>query len=212
MNEALERYENNEDVFSICGFWPPKPAPGDDSAFFLNYFAGWGWATWKRAWDFFDYNAAGWEMLLKNKRLAWDFDLEGRFDFTAMLLSQVKNNTTWDIQWNWIVYREKKLCLFPPRSLTTNIGFDAEGSHTLSSEDGWLVRDIDLTLGDKIALPAQCELSRSKRFVLGELYYLYIKKRRGLSLRGLFWTFYRFLRRVFLIIPYGIEIRNNIRF
>ena len=212
MNDALKQYEDNHEVFSICAFWPLKPELGDDTAFFLNYFAVWGWATWKRAWDFYDYEATGWEELLKNKRMAWDFDFEGRFDFTAMLLSQVqKNINTWDIQWTWVIYREKKLCLFPPHSLSINIGFDSLGEHTTSPEERWLVKNIDLGIEKKIAFPARVELDETKRVLLGKFHYFSIKSRRGFSPRGIFWTFYRPLRRMFLAVPYGIEIKNNIR-
>jgi len=212
MNDALSQYENSQEIFSICAFWPLKPEIGDNTAFFLNYFAVWGWATWKRAWDFYDYEAAGWEELLKNKRMAWDFDLHGRVDFTAMLLSQVKKGiSTWDIQWSWVTYREKKLCLFPPHSLTSNIGFDSLGEHTTSPEECWLVENIDLGMEKKIAFPAQVALDESKRTLLGKFHYFSIKNRRGFSPRGIFWTLYRPLRRMLLAVPYGIEIKNNIR-
>ena len=212
MNDALIHYENNHEVFSICACWPLEPEPGDDTAFFLDNFAVWGWATWKRAWDFYDYEAAGWEELLKNKRMAWDFDLQGRYGFTAMLLSQVQNDiNAWDVQWNWITYREKKLCLFPPHGLASNIGFDDLGEHTTSPESRMIVQNIDLSIEKKIEFPTQVTLDQSKRTRLGESYYGLIKKRRGFSLRGIFWTFYRPLRRMLLSVPYGIEIKNNIR-
>jgi hypothetical protein len=210
MNDSLEKYKSNEEIFSICGFWPVKP--NSSETFFLNWSAIWGWATWKRAWDFYDYNAAGWDELLKNKRLAWNFDLDGKFDATAMLLSQVKNNiNTWDIQWNWIIYREKKLCLFPPYSLTLNIGFDSLGEHTTSSGGQWYMRNVDLRIDDTIVFPTQVKLHQEKRIALGNFCYSDVKRRRGFSLRGLFWTFYRPLRRILLFIPYGINLKHNFR-
>jgi hypothetical protein len=210
MNDGLEKYKNNEEIFSICGFWPVKP--NSCEAFFLSDFAVWGWATWKRAWDFYDYNAAGCEELLKNKRLAWDFDLDGKIDFTAMLLSQVKGSiNTWDIQWNWVIFREKKLCLFPPYSLATNIGFDILGEHTTSQQGAELLLDIDLSIDYTITFPKQIELNQTKRSTFGKLFYSIVKKRWGISLRGLFWIFYRPLRYIFLFIPYGINLKHNFR-
>jgi hypothetical protein len=210
MNESLEKYEDNEKVFSISASWFLKPELSDNTAFFLNIFGVWGWATWKRAWDFYDYNAAGWEELIKNKRLGWDYDLDGKTESTAMLLSQVKGNlNTWDVQWNWIIYREQKLCLFPPYALTINIGFDSLGEHTTSPEKGDFVRNIDLSVNDTIAFPAHVKLDQAKRAAVGNSHYSDVKKRRGFSLRGLFWTFYRPLRRLLLCIPYGITLKHN---
>ncbi|MDR2174992.1 MAG: hypothetical protein LBO82_03535 [Synergistaceae bacterium] len=212
MHDGLEKYEDNEKVFSIGACWPLKPELGDNAAFFLNSFSVWGWATWKRAWDFYDYHAAGWEELLKNKRLAWDFDLEGKADATALLLSQVKDNIdTWDIQWGWVIYREKKLSLFPPYSLTKNIGFDSLGEHTTSPAGEYSMRNIDLSINNAITFPTQVELHQEKRAALGDFCYSDVKRRRGMSLRGLFWTFYRPLRRILLPVPYGITLRHNFR-
>jgi hypothetical protein len=211
MNDSLEKYECSEDVFSICGFWPLTPDVGDDKTLFLNYFAVWGWATWKRAWDFYDYNAAGWEALLKNKRMAWDFDLDGRSDCTAILLSQVKDNiNTWDVQWGWVIYRDKRLCAFPPYSFTTNIGFDDTGEHT-SLRDRWVVQNINLSINGKIKFETNIEMRHDKRSALGKFYYYSITSRRGFSLKGIFWTFYRSLRYVLMYVPYVFKIKNYIR-
>ena len=50
MNDGLERYEHDERVASISAFL--NPVDGDiPNTFFLRYFACWGWATGKRAWD-----------------------------------------------------------------------------------------------------------------------------------------------------------------
>jgi hypothetical protein len=176
----------------------------------LGSFAVWGWATWKRAWDFYDYNAAGWEELLKNKRLAWNFDLKGKIEATALLLSQVKDNiNSWAVQWSWIVYREQKLCLYPPYSLASNIGFDSLSEHTTSPEGRWLMRNIDLSVNDAITFPERVELRREKLSALEDFSYLSVKRRRGFSLRGLFWTFYRPLRRMLLWMPYTITLKHN---
>jgi hypothetical protein len=212
MNDGLEKYKNDKEIFAISACWPVKAVLKDSTAFFLNVFGAWGWATWKRAWDFYDYNAADWKELIKNKRLAWDFDLEGKHDSTAILLSQVKNNIdAWGVQWNWIIYREKKLCLFPPYSLTRNIGFDSLGEHTSSPAGEYLMRNIDLSVNDTIVFPAQVKLDQEKRAALGNFYYSDVKRRRGISLRGLFWTFYRPLRRILLCVPYGITLKHNFR-
>jgi hypothetical protein len=212
MNDGLEKYKDNEKIFAISACWPLKPEQGESTAFFLNTFGVWGWATWKRAWDFYDYKAAGWKELLKNKRLAWEFDLEGKCDATAMLLSQVKGNlNTWDVQWNWIIFREKKLCLFPPYGLAINIGFDSLGEHTTSPETQWITQNIDLSINDTIVCPTQVELDRTKLSALADFHYSAVKKRREISPRGLFWTFYRPLRRMLLSIPYGITLRHNFR-
>jgi hypothetical protein len=43
MNDSLEKYKDDERVFSVSAFWPVKPERGENAAFFLNsYFMGLG--------------------------------------------------------------------------------------------------------------------------------------------------------------------------
>jgi hypothetical protein len=214
MNDSLEKYKDDERVFSVSAFWPVKAEQGENTAFFLDSCFAWGWGTWKRAWDFYDRDAAGWQELLKNKRLAWDFDIDGKASFTQMLTSLLKDNfNDWSLSWFWIIFREKKLCLYPPYSLTTNIGFDGEGGHFFVPGAGmWYVQNIDLNLAESngaIRLSAQVELDRKKRSALGDFFYSDVKKRRGFSPRGLFWTFYRPLRRLLRYVPHTFLLKHN---
>ncbi|GHT01856.1 glycosyl transferase [Synergistales bacterium] len=164
MNEGLEKYKDNEEVFSICGFWPLKYRQGDNKAFFMKTQACWGWATWKRAWDFYDYNASGWTELLEDKRLAWDFDLQGRYSYTSLLLLQVQQDIqSWAIQWYWIIFSMGGLNLFPPYGLTVNIGFDGLSTHTAgNSEYDRIMRNIDLSIDAPIIMPDNCDVDEKK--------------------------------------------------
>lgn len=54
MNQALDKFEADDDIFSICGYNPvtaPCHLPGDSFAY--DVFRSWGWGTWKRCWDSF---------------------------------------------------------------------------------------------------------------------------------------------------------------
>jgi hypothetical protein len=195
MNDALEKYEDDDNILSVCGFWPLEPVPDDDRAFFLNCFSAWGWATWKRAWDLYDYDAAGWEELARNRRMARDFDLRGGFCYTSILLSQVRDGIdTWDIQWYWATYRLRKLCVYPPYSLTTNIGFDDSGEHT-SSNDRWMTQYIDLGIDRRIEFSGEPLLDVARRRALGDFHY-FKSSRAAFTLRYLYRKIRRTLRRI----------------
>ena len=50
MNGALNKYKNNDQVFSISGFCPSVIRRGEDfpfDGFFTKKAHSWGWATWK---------------------------------------------------------------------------------------------------------------------------------------------------------------------
>ncbi|GHS88542.1 glycosyl transferase [Synergistales bacterium] len=209
MNEGLDKYKNNNEVFSICGFWPSKYRQGDDKAFFIKTQSCWGWATWKRAWDFYDYHAPGWEKLLKDKRIAWDFDLRGRYNFTSMLLRQVKYDIeTWDIQWYWAIFARNGLNLFPPYSLTTNIGFDDLSTHK-SAGSAWIIQNIDLSIGNiPIVMPDHCDADKEKHENHAEFIYigLHDRYKSRWSIKSLFWFLYRPLRFIEMVLPFGIRL------
>ena len=54
MNDALEMYENDDNVASISGY--TYPIKTNEQSFFIKGANCWGWATWKRSWDLFNPN------------------------------------------------------------------------------------------------------------------------------------------------------------
>lgn len=131
MNQALGRYNDDESVFQVSGYMFDIPElKGTLSALFLPFTVSWGWATWKRAWDKFDPWATGWEALRADKGLRQRFNLDGTYDYATMLLRQMAGmRDSWAVRWYWSVFKENGLVLFPPVSLTHNIGFDGSGTH-----------------------------------------------------------------------------------
>ena len=129
MNEALDKYETEHRVGHIqgCDFTNSTELP---YTFLIKWTGSWGWATWKRAWDYF--NPKGAELLseLKRKKLNKRFDFDGAYTFTRMLERQVKGeNDSWAIRWNASLFLKDMLSLNVGRSLVQNKGFDGSGTH-----------------------------------------------------------------------------------
>lgn len=131
MNQALSRYAESENIFQISGFMPVVPQLSHvNQALFLPFTVSWGWATWSRAWRIFDPHASGWQELQKNKRLRYQFNLDGNYDYALMLERQMQGlRDSWAIRWYWSVFKQHGLTLFPPHSLVRNTGFDGSGTH-----------------------------------------------------------------------------------
>ena len=132
-DELLERYREDERVMHISGdnFLANQPNRIFDY-YFSRYPHVWGWATWRRAWRYFDVTMKhwkevpdkGWLMQVFNSvderrfwKHAWDSVATGAID-------------TWDYQWAFACIVESSLCIAPFRNLVTNIGFLAESTHT----------------------------------------------------------------------------------
>lgn len=131
MNEALEDYEANDNVFQVAGYaFESKQIANYNKSIFLPFTTSWGWATWQRAWQHFDTAASGWELLATNAKLRARFNLMGAYDYATMLEQQMSGRRdSWAIRWYWSVFLKNGLVLFPPSSLVNNKGFDGSGTH-----------------------------------------------------------------------------------
>ena len=135
MNEALEKYADDERVVSIHGYVYPVGQPLPE-AFFLPGADCWGWATWSRGWSYF--NSDGKFLLdeLKRRKLISAFDYNGAYPFSKMLEGQIKGtNDSWAVRWYVSAFLAGKLTLYPGRSLVHNIGNDDSGTHCGESAD-----------------------------------------------------------------------------
>lgn len=130
MNTALSRYENEQSVMQVSGYMFPIRAEIRDDAVFLPFITSWGWATWARAWKYFDPDSRGAEQLRTDPRLRRRFNLGGSYDYFAMLESQLAGRIdSWAVRWYLSVFMRDGIALFPMKSLVANLGFDGSGVH-----------------------------------------------------------------------------------
>jgi hypothetical protein len=142
MNEALDKYADDDRVISIHGYvYPTKEKLPE--AFFLRGADCWGWATWKRGWDLFNPDGEALLNKLKSNELVKEFDFNGAYPFSKMLKDQITGkNDSWAVRWYASAFLANKLTLYPGKSLVHNIGNDDSGSHCGESSS----MDTDLTV------------------------------------------------------------------
>lgn len=130
-DELLARYRHDERVMQICGTnWGAAPSRFEGSSYAFTSFAPiWGWATWRRAWQLYDFELASWPRF-KASGLEKGMAVSSRFrrmlerDWDRVLAGK----GTWDHQWQYSVLRHHGLSLCPSRNLVKNIGFDGDGT------------------------------------------------------------------------------------
>ncbi|HEV2835611.1 MAG TPA: hypothetical protein VGW58_09860 [Pyrinomonadaceae bacterium] len=148
MLSALDRYENESNVYQICGYMFPIRHASEPDAFFLPLTTTWGWATWSRAWKVFDWNAPDAETL-RDPELRRRFNLNDAYPYAEMLESKLAGeNDSWGILFWWAVFKAGGLVLHPRKSLVWNGGFDETGTHC--GDQAWSsqsVSDIDWSTG-----------------------------------------------------------------
>lgn len=131
MNGALNVYEGEEQVMHVSGYmFPVKNPEVLPETFFFRVPTCWGWATWKRAWNFFEPDA---DYLLEQimvRKNEYEFDLHGAVSYMAMLKNQATGLIdSWAVRWYASIFLKNGICLHPAISLTKNIGLDGTGKH-----------------------------------------------------------------------------------
>lgn len=128
MNEALELYRDEEKVMHISAYMYPHKTHLPDTFFFSVPYPGGGWATWKRAWRYYNDDTVQLYEYWKDK---WEmFDVLGG-DYLSKQLKKNLEGTmnTWFVKWHAVLLQRGALTLYPAQSLTNNIGFDEDATH-----------------------------------------------------------------------------------
>jgi hypothetical protein len=133
--ELLPRYMYDEKIMQINGFNPISKLTESNSYTFSRYPRIWGWATWKRAWDKFDFYMEKWPTL-KKERLHFKIFPLGE----AIIHEYVWNNyykelkhnnvpRTWDYQWSISIFFNTGLCIVPNVNLVRNTGMNVDATN-----------------------------------------------------------------------------------
>lgn len=129
MNDALNTYQHEEKVGHIqaCDFTQDASLP---DTFLIKWTGSWGWATWKRAWKYFNPNGKALLEELQRRKLTYTFDFNGKYGYTRMLRRQTEGkNNSWAIRWNASLFLNDILSLNVGKSLVQNEGFDGSGTN-----------------------------------------------------------------------------------
>ena len=133
----LERYRDDRRIMHISGDnFQFGRRRGEASYYFSRYAHCWGWATWRRAWSFYDLEMSSFP------RFAADRKIDGlvpnrrarRYFTTVFRDAHAGRHKTWDYAWAYSVLSRGGLCAVPNANLITNIGFDEEATHTFDPQ------------------------------------------------------------------------------
>lgn len=129
LNQGLDYYEKDKDVFSISGETVKINPPSDYR--YDNYFAPragcWGWATWKDRWDKVDWVLEDWNAVRRNRRR---FNRWGGSDCYLLLDGWHKGkNKSWAIRFNYGQFINRATSVFPISSKVSNEGFEEDGTN-----------------------------------------------------------------------------------
>jgi ADP-heptose:LPS heptosyltransferase len=134
--DLLEYYRNNPKVMHIGGVnFQNDHKRGDASYYFSGITHVWGWASWRRAWQLYNFNVSDFYTFVRDEKIYDYFPneklaLHWLQNFKSMYYHQID---TWDHQWSYAVLNNGGLSIVPNTNLISNIGFREDATHTSSS-------------------------------------------------------------------------------
>lgn len=130
--ELLEKFKDDESIYVISGTNMQNGIiRGNGSYYFSNYPVTWGWASWRRAWNKFNYDIPYYEQTFKNKELDNVFQSyrEKMYWRKKIKKGQLEKKSIWDYQWYYAIWKNKGIGITPNVNLIKNIGFRNNASH-----------------------------------------------------------------------------------
>ena len=137
--ELLERYRNDERVMAIAAkhHGAACHSPSPYSYFFSHYNHCWGWASWRRAWQYYDHDMSLWPALRESD---WLFGIGNgsrlfqRYWTSIFDLAYAGKVDSWAYRWTFSCWAQNALSVLPARNLVTNVGLGNDATHTKNSE------------------------------------------------------------------------------
>ena len=133
--ELLQKYKDNPQIMHITGTNPLDISlNGNDSYYFTKVHQCWGWATWRWAWQKynFDIDSEILNKFLHSKNFKQFFNHIEERRYWRRVFRNMENHEidTWDYQWEFAIASNGGLCINPCRNMVSNIGFSPDALHT----------------------------------------------------------------------------------
>lgn len=135
MNETLEVFKDNDNIWSISGYAPPIDLKGyNQDLYIIKRGCSWGWATWKDRWNTINWSKEYYAPGVKDRKIRKSFNKTG-YDMSYMLELQKEGKIdSWAIRWCYNQFVQDKYTVYPVKSFVKNIGTDNSGTHSGNTE------------------------------------------------------------------------------
>jgi len=137
--ELLHRYRGDEKVRFVNSTLYDNRWQCDASYDFSRYMVTGAWAGWRRTWQGFDLDLKDLDAKKFRKHVLKLTDNRGEANWWYSIVKEIQQDKSkksyWDYQMQIHLFRDSAMTIHPQKNLVSNIGFDGEGTHTLSNYD-----------------------------------------------------------------------------
>jgi len=162
--ELLGRYRDDQRVMHISGYDHFGKIDREGYSYlFSKDTPAWGWATWRRAWRYFDVNIESFPDFKKENQIVNVFKKRREQNHRIGIWEKVYDGSidTWDYQWSYCVRANNALSIVPTLNLVTNIGFGRDATHT---------KNMDRRIQENWALAMEFPLFHPKFIISDDSY------------------------------------------
>lgn len=129
----LEYYRHDERIMVISGdnFVENE---SDSSYRFSKYNHIWGWASWRRAWKYYDVEMKSWPEYKQGNFIASVCEHPAEQKYWTDIFDSVFAGSvnSWAYQWTYTCWSQSGLSVLPNSNLISNIGVGSDATHTKS--------------------------------------------------------------------------------
>ncbi|MFA5370488.1 MAG: hypothetical protein WC053_01400 [Sideroxydans sp.] len=134
MNEALDKYKNDPQIFAVNGYTPPINIPADyqSPVILLPRFAAWGFGMWKKKFDeiIMEITPEMYRELRSDKSRAQQYCQGGEDIITQLWLQAHGFIEALDVRIDYTMFvRGRQYVVCPTKSLAHTTGCDGSGEH-----------------------------------------------------------------------------------
>lgn len=116
--KMLNRYKNDEDIYSIVGYNPAGSIESKYDYEFASISHCWGWATWADRWKKFTFDFPKEDVKIANN-FSSKLEIQSYWRKIFKIMEPIN---IWDYQWNFCIAKYKGLTIYPVKNLISNIG------------------------------------------------------------------------------------------
>lgn len=148
-SELLDRFRHDERIFVVAGSnFQSGPPRTPYSYYFSRFNHCWGWATWRRAWQHFDFDLTLWDEIRRGGWLGDVLDDPLAVRYWERIFDRVSAGEidSWAYRWTFACWTAGALTILPEVNLVQNVGFSGDGTHRSHEKHSRPATDLDLPL------------------------------------------------------------------
>lgn len=176
MEDMLLNYKDDQRIGMVAGSNLIKGFKPRFSYHFSRFKSCWGWGTWRRAWTNMDMDMS-WRKehikdVINNSGFNGEHNSKWYFQLKCIDHDYV---SAWDWQWYFTLAAQNQLCIYPSVNLVTNIGNDAEATHTSFGVTAVESKELHFPLNRPVIVAPDVEFDRLFSRNENTMYYIAIR-------------------------------------